>query len=330
MLGSLTYLLLPCAAAAGSLSVFGHKAPDTDTTTAALVYAWELNEKKIAATPYILGDLNPETEYVLKTLEVEKPALLGDLAAKADVAIVDTNNPEELPDGIDKAVVHSIVDHHKLVGGLKSSSPLEIDMRAYCSATSILYSRAKAAGLEIPKKIAGLMLAGLLSDSLGFRSPTTTDLDKVHAAELGKLAGLDVTEFANNMLDAKAEIGHLKPDELVLMDSKKFTIGGKKLRVSVIETTKPATPLKISTDLCKAMKDKVVEEKLDDALMFVVDILNEASTVLTCTPTASKIVEKAWDAKPNSEGYIYLPGVLSRKKQMIPKLEAAADKKEDL
>jgi len=89
------------------------------------------------------------------------------LEAKTPVAIVDTNNPAELPDGIDKASIHLIVDHHKL-SGLANAEPLEIDMRPLCSAGSILYARAKALGLTPPKHIAGLMLSGLLSDSLEF------------------------------------------------------------------------------------------------------------------------------------------------------------------
>merc|ERR1719230_2422394 len=151
-----------------------------------------------------------------------------------------------------------------------NSEPLEVDMRTLCSATSILYSRAKAAGLEIPKKIAGLMLAGILSDSLEFRSPTTTEADKVHAAELGKLAGLDVHEFAEAMLEAKARVDHLSPSELIMMDTKIFTIGGKKLRVSVLETTKPAAPLGKQAELVSAQAELVSKEKLDDVLFFVV------------------------------------------------------------
>lgn len=317
-------LSLPLLGDAAALSVFGHKAPDTDTITSALVYAWELNARNVSATAFRLGEITPETAYVLKTVGVEQPALLGTLEAKAEVAIVDTNNPEELPEGLDKASIHSIVDHHKLFGGLKTSKVIDIDMRTYCSATSILYARAKSAGLTPTKSIAGLMLAGILSDSLGFRSPTTTAIDRAHAAELGELAGLDVTSFADAMLDAKADIGHLSAADLIGMDSKIFNIGGKKLRVSVIETTKPAAPLAMRAKLCEAMKQRVTDESLSDVLMFIVDVLNEASTVVTCNSSAGKIIERAWKVKAGSDGNYQLPGVLSRKKQMIPALEASS------
>jgi len=313
---------------AGTLSIFGHLVPDTDTVISAIVYAWELNSRNITAQAYRLGELNPETAHVLSTLKVDLPPLLeGPLSAKTPVAIVDTNNPAELPVGIEKASIHSIVDHHKL-SGLTNAEPLEIDMRPLCSAGSILYARAKAFGLPPPKHIAGLMLAGLLSDSLEFRSPTTTDTDRVFAKELGVLAGLDVSTFATGMLDAKAQIDHLTPDELVMMDTKIFKLGGKKIRVSVLETTQPAAPLAKQAELITAQQNLIKEEKLDDMLLFVVDILKEAATFISATPTSAKLVEKAWACTVGPDGTVVLPGVLSRKKQMIPALEAAASNEE--
>jgi manganese-dependent inorganic pyrophosphatase len=322
---SLILFLLPAFAQAEKmLSVFGHKAPDTDTVGSAIIYAWELNERKIPAKAYRLGELNPETAYVMKALDIEIPPLLeGKIEAKTPVAVVDTNNPAELPEGIEKASIHSIVDHHKL-SGLANAEPLEIDMRPLCSAGSILYARAKAAGLTPTKKIAGLMLSTIISDSLEFRSPTTTQLDKDYAKELGAIAGLDVHAHAEAMLDAKAQIDHLTPEELVMMDTKIFKIGGKKLRVSVLETTKPASPLAKQAALIEAQKKLVKEEQLDDMLLFVVDIIKEAATFVSSSPSASKIVEKAWKTTVDKDGLVVLPGVLSRKKQMIPALEAAA------
>lgn len=318
-------LSLPAVSLARSahISVFGHKAPDTDAVTSALVYAWELNERRIEALPFRLGELNPETVFVLEKVGVAAPPLLTDVEPRAPVAIVDTNNPAELPDGVTKADIRSIVDHHKL-SGLTSSEPLDIDMRTLCSATSILYSRAKAANLTVPRHIAGLMLAGILSDSLEFRSPTTTPTDKVHAAELAAIAGLDVHDFATAMFDAKAQVGHLTPKELLMMDSKIFTLAGWKLRVSVLETTQPAAPLARRAELVVAMKALVVEEALDDVIFFVVDILKEDATFVSGSRTASALVEKAWNVTVDpAAGTVVLPGVLSRKKQIIPKLEAA-------
>jgi manganese-dependent inorganic pyrophosphatase len=321
LLSLLVHAFFNVDAAQKEIAVFGHKVPDTDTVTSAIIYAWELKQTGLSATGYRLGDLTPETKYVLEKTGTASPPLFD--ADLATVAIVDTNNPEELPKGIEKAKIHSIVDHHKL-SGLTNSEPLEIDMRSLCSATSILYARAKSRGLKVPKDIAGLMLAGILSDSLEFRSPTTTELDKTHAAELAKLAGLDLHDFATGMLDAKAQVDHLTPTELVMMDTKIFKIGGKKLRVSVLETTQPAKPLAKKAELLKAQKEIKEKDGIDDVLFFVVDILKEEATFLSSSPSASSIVEKAWKVTVAADGTVVLPKVLSRKKQIIPKLEAAA------
>jgi len=323
------FSLLACVApamvaASSSLSVFGHKVPDTDTICAAIAYAWELNARDIPATAYRLGELNPETKYVLESIGAELPPLLeGKIEPNTPVAIVDTNNPLELPEGVEKARIHSIVDHHKLAG-LTNAEPLEIDMRPLCSAGSILYARAKAAGLTPPKTVAGCMLSSILSDSLEFRSPTTTEIDKVYAKELAGLAGLDVHAHATKMLEAKAQIDHLSPAELIMMDTKVFSLGGRKVRVSVLETTAPAAPLKKQADLVTAMQARAKEESLDDVLLFVVDILNEAATFVSSSPSASKLVGKAWNTSVGKDGTLVLPGVLSRKKQIIPALEKAA------
>merc|ERR1719215_2422560 len=159
-----------------------------------------------------------------------------------------------------------------------------MDLRPLCSAGSILYARAKFKGLTPTKQVAGCMLSSILSDSLEFRSPTTTQIDKEYAAELAPIAGLDVHKHAEAMLNAKAQIGHLTPAELVMMDTKIFKIGGKKLRVSVLETTQPAAPLAKQAELVEAQLSLKKEEQLDDVLLFVVDILKESATFVSSSP----------------------------------------------
>ena len=225
-------------------------------------------------------------------------------------AIVDTNNPAELPDGVTKANIHSIVDHHKM-SGFTNGAPLEVDIRTLCSTGSILYARAKAAARKIPKHIAALMLSCILSDSLEFRSPTTTPDDIKFAKELAEIAGIDLHAHAEAMLDAKAEIGHLAPKDVVMMDSKVYEIGGKKLRISVVETTKPARALEQRQKLVDAQNAIKKDEKLDDVLLFIVDILNESATFLASTSTAADLVEKAWGCTFNAaDSTCVLPGVL--------------------
>merc|ERR1711879_75077 len=127
-------------------------------------------------------------------------------------------------------------------------------------------------------------------------------------------AGLDVHQHAEAMLEAKAQVDDYSAEELVLMDSKIFTLGGKKLRVSVLETTKPAVPLGKQAELVAAQKHLAKKEGLDDVIFFVVDILKEAATFVSSSPSASRLVERAWNVKVDSHGLAVLPGVLSRKK----------------
>ena len=185
------------SAQAAPIKVFGHKTPDTDTVCSAMVRAWDLAQQGIPAQAYRLGELNKETAYVLTSLGLEPPPLLQEqLTEKCVVAIVDTNNPAELPENVQNAQIHSIIDHHKMAG-LTTAEPLEIDMRVLCSAGSILYARMKTANVTPTKEMAGLMLSCILSDSLEFRSPTTTVIDRVYAEELVTLSGLSISAHAN-------------------------------------------------------------------------------------------------------------------------------------
>uniref|UniRef100_A0A7S4SLU0 DHHA2 domain-containing protein n=1 Tax=Alexandrium monilatum TaxID=311494 RepID=A0A7S4SLU0_9DINO len=149
-------------------------------------------------------------------------------------------------------------------------------------------------------------------------------MDKKHAEELAVLAGLNMTAFFDGMLNAKAKVGQMSPMELLKLDSKIYTIGGEKLRVSVIETTRPTDVLNKKVSLVHAMRKMVEDEKLDDVLFFVIDITQETALFLSGSKTASAMIEKAWHVwVDENTGVAILPGVLSRKKQIIPALEAA-------
>lgn len=310
------------SASADAIKVFGHKNPDTDATCGAILRAYELGQHGVSAEPYVLGGLNKETEFVLEQFDVATPPLLGALTNECKVAIVDTNNPAELPDDLDSGMVTSIVDHHKLCG-LSNENPIEVDIRPLCSVGSVIYERLTTAGVTLDKQMAGLILSCILSDSLEFRSPTTTDADKTYAQELGRIAGVDVHELAMGMFAAKADISHLSPLEIVNMDSKVFSIGSKKLRVSVVETTLPDMALSQESAIVEASAEACEIDDLDDCLVFIVDILNEEATALQTTDSAADIVTAAWPEATFSAGRAVLPGVLSRKKQIVPALEGA-------
>eukprot|EP00049_Salpingoeca_infusionum_P004484 m.79976 g.79976 ORF g.79976 m.79976 type:complete len:345 (-) comp12586_c0_seq2:238-1272(-) len=305
--------------------VVGHKVPDTDAICSAIVRAEELKANGVNATPYRLGDLNPETKFVLEQAGLEPPPLLDESITDCQLAVVDTNNPAELPDNIHTLGVHSIVDHHKLVAGLHTDTPIEIDIRPLCSAGSILFHRFQHQGLDISKTTARLMLSCILSDSLHFRSPTTTPSDITAAETLGSIAEIDVDTYGEAMLKAKSQVSHLTDANLIMMDSKVYEIGGLTSRVSVVETTDATSVLERATGLVTSMEQVTQEQKLGRLLFFVVDIVKQEAVLITADPQLADTVARAFDdatvQKDAATILVTLPGVLSRKKQILPTLE---------
>ncbi len=303
------------------IKVFGHKTPDTDTVISAIAYAWYLNEiKNTPATAYILGSLNKETEYVLKTFAIDTPEVLGKLTKEDKVVVVDTNNPDELPDDLKEAELIEIIDHHKLTGGITTATPLSITMRPMASTASLIYTIANPELNDMPVNIAGILLSGVLSDTLKFRSPTTTDEDIKIAKELAKIAKVDIDKHADAMFVAKSDISDLSASRILLMDSKIYEIKNNiKARLSVAETTNPESVFKIKEDIKKAMLEDLAKEKLDETLFYVIDILNQESTLIVATDSAKKLASEAYGVEFDDDT-VKLPDMVSRKKQLLPPL----------
>ena len=239
--------------------VFGHKSPDTDTICCAILWAWYLNtHAKMPALAYRLGELNKETRFVLDRWQVPHPALLESVSAQDEVTIVDTNNPQELFENINEAKIIEIIDHHKLVGGLKSESPLMMTIRPLASTASVIHDLMAPAATVLPADMSGLMLSCILSDTLEFRSPTTTPYDKEIATKLASQLGVDMTAYANEMFAAKSDVSDYSDEQLIMLDSKIFEVGNENIRVSVLETTTPETMLARKDGLVSAIKALLV------------------------------------------------------------------------
>lgn len=304
-----------------SIKVMGHVPPDTDSTCSAIAYAWFLKTHKgLDAQAYIGGEINRETEFVLKHFGVAKPEMISSVAEGDKLVIVDTNNPEELISGYDQAEILEIVDHHKLAG-LTTPSPLAITMRPVACVATIIWELAE--GKDLPKEIAGIMLASILSDTLKFTSPTTTDADKEAAEVLAKIAGVEVDGLATEMFAAKSNLAGMSARQILMSDQKNFDFGGTKYKVAVLETTDPSQALGMEADLRNEMSLLATEESLAGVFFFVVDILNSSSTLIASNEAAETLAEKAFGSKFNARR-MELPGVVSRKKQMVPPLEKAA------
>ncbi|WP_299958255.1 manganese-dependent inorganic pyrophosphatase [uncultured Roseobacter sp.] len=304
-----------------STLVFGHKSPDTDSTGSPIIWAWYLNQiKGVAAKPVLLGEPNTEALFMLDRWALDKPEIITELAADTPVVIVDTNNPAELPDNINDADIQGIIDHHKLVGGLETKGPINIRIEPLACTATIMWKMIGKDLAQMPTEIKGAMLSCILSDTLEFRSPTTTNEDKAIAWELAEDLGVDIKAYAAEMFAAKSDVSAFSEAELLRMDSKEYEVDGKQFRVSVLETTSPQMVLDRKDALMAAMPGVAKEDGADQVLLFVVDILEEEATLLVPNDLVKTVAEKSFDATVSSDTVV-LPGIMSRKKQIIPNLK---------
>ncbi len=309
--------------------VAGHKSPDTDSICSAIAYAYLRNE--LVKKGYIKtdteetvavrqGEINPETEYVLKTFGVEVPELMTDGAGKK-VVLVDHSERGQTLDNIDQAQIIAIIDHHK-IGDITTPNPITfINFPTGCTA-SIIKALFDYFKIEIPKNIAGLLLSAILSDTVAFKSVTTTEFDKKMAEELAKIAGIDdMMAHAMEMFKAKSDVAGKSPRDLLYRDFKDYTMSGKKVGVGQIEV--------VSLDLLKDVKDAIYEEMkkvkeeggYHSIFLMLTDIMKEGTELLVVTDDPS-VVEKAFGKKLEGTS-VWLDGVMSRKKQVVPPLEKA-------
>ncbi len=303
------------------IKVFGHKAPDTDATCSPIIWAWYLTEVKATpATPHLLGEPNTEAAFVLKRWNLAKPTLIADVTPGEDVVIVDTNNPAELPPSINDANILAIIDHHMLAGGIKTRTPIDITVRPLACTATVMFDLMGDAAARMPEAIKCAMLSCILSDTLEFRSPTTTPHDRAVAEALAHGLGISIPDYAAELFAAKSDVSAFSDAALLRMDSKEYEVAGKQLRVSVLETTAPKVVLDRKAALMAAMPGVAAEDGADQVLLFVIDILREEATLLVPNDLVKALAEASFGVKVTGDNVV-IPGLMSRKKQIIPALK---------
>ncbi len=301
--------------------VFGHKSPDTDSTGSPILWAWYINDVLGGdAEAVLLGEPNTEAAFMLEHWSLPKPRIIDSVDAGQPCIIVDTNNPAELPDAINAADVQAIIDHHKLVGGLETAGPIDITIRPLACTATIMIDLMGDDAAKMPDWAKGAALSCILSDTLEFRSPTTTDHDKALAEKLASELNIDLGRYASQMFEAKSDVSAFSDAELLRMDSKEYGVGDTKFRVSVLETTAPDVVLSRKDSLMASMTNVASEDGVDQVLLFVVDILNEEATLLVPNDLVKTVAEKSFGASVEGD-HVVLPGIMSRKKQIIPNLK---------
>ena len=303
--------------------VTGHKNPDTDSICSALSYAALKQAQGVDAVAVRLGEVGKEAQYALDYFQVEAPELIASVEEKQAVMLVDHNEPAQSVDGLDKAELLEIVDHHRL-GGLNTASPIFVHIEPVGCTATIITKMFDCQKVELPKKIAGLLLSAIVSDTVLFKSPTCTEQDKAAAEKLAVIAGVNLKEYGMAMLKAGADLGDLTPAQIAKTDSKPFSFGQYKAIVAQISVMDTADILAKKAELVAAMQELCQNEGYDMSLLMVTDIMEE-STELVFVGEPKQLIADAF-GKDASGDSIYLPGVMSRKKQIVPQLTEAAAK----
>ncbi|WP_323033447.1 manganese-dependent inorganic pyrophosphatase [Paracoccus sp. (in: a-proteobacteria)] len=303
------------------IKVFGHKAPDTNSTGSPIIWAWYLSEvRKTPAKAVLQGEPNTEAGWMLAKWGIDKPEIISDVAAGDQCVVVDTNNPAELPASLGEADVIEIIDHHLLAGGIKTRLPINITIRPLACTATIMHDLIGNDDLaRAPRAVKGAMLTCILSDTLEFRSPTTTPHDRFVAEKLAKDLGVSIPDYAAEMFAAKSDVSSFSDEALLRMDSKEYELAGRQLRVSVLETTAPQVLLDRKDALMAAMPAVAAADGAEEVLLFIVDILNEEATLLVPNDFVRQVAEKSFGANVAGDTVV-LPGIMSRKKQIIPAL----------
>lgn len=303
--------------------ITGHKNPDTDSICSALSYAALKQAQGVEAVAVRLGEVGKEAQYALDYFQVEAPELIASVEEKQAVMLVDHNEPAQSVDGLDKAELLEIVDHHRL-GGLNTANPIFVHIEPVGCTATIITKMFDCQKVELPKKIAGLLLSAIVSDTVLFKSPTCTEQDKAAAEKLAVIAGVNLKEYGMAMLKAGADLGDLTPAQIAKTDSKPFSFGKYKAIVAQISVMDTADILAKKAELVAAMQELCQNEGYDMSLLMVTDIMEE-STELVFVGEPKQLIADAF-GKDTSGDSIYLPGVMSRKKQIVPQLTEAAAK----
>jgi manganese-dependent inorganic pyrophosphatase len=304
---------------AKEILVLGHKNPDTDSICSAIAYSALKNKTGENTIPIRLGEINKETEYVLKHFDVKEPKLQTDISGES-VILVDHNERTQTADGFEEAKILELVDHHR-ISNFHTDEPLKVRMDIVGCTSTLVFELYKEAGLLPEKNIAGLMLSAIVSDTLLFKSPTCTERDVKAARELAVISETDLEKYGLDMLIAGTNLDDKTNEELLNMDMKIFEIGELKLAVAQVSAVDINKLLDKKSELEKSADDFVAKENLDLFMFVITDILNNNSVAIAAG-NKTDIAEKAFGQIMNDR-ILILDGVVSRKKQIIPPLTKA-------
>ncbi|MEN8142255.1 MAG: manganese-dependent inorganic pyrophosphatase [Thermodesulfobacteriota bacterium] len=305
-----------------SVYVVGHSNPDTDSVCGAIAYAHYLKATgtdAVACAQIDPANLNPESKLVLDRFGLTAPQELTDVDGK-DVALVDFSDIGQAPANVTNANVVAIVDHHK-IGDITTNGPIFFYAKPVGCTCTVLFEMYKNNNVDLPKDIAGGMVAAILSDTVNFKSPTCTDEDKAAVKELLSVAGVaDQDALFMDMLMAKSSVAGVPVKDLVFRDYKDFDMNGKKVGIGQIELASLDQVADIRGDLLKAVEE-VKADGRHTVLFMLTDVVKEGTDLMVISDEPA-VIEGAFGGKI-ADNTMWVDGMMSRKKQAVPPLQEA-------
>ncbi len=298
--------------------VFGHQNPDTDAIGAAIAFAELQKALGKDAEAVALGTPSEETQYALDHFELAAPRVVATVANEtADVMLVDHNEFQQSVVDIADVNILSVVDHHR-IANFETANPLYYRAEPVGCTSTIIFKMYKENNVEVPKAIAGIMLSAIVSDTLLFKSPTCTEEDVQAAKALAAIAQVDLEAYGLEMLKAGTKLSDKSVETLLDLDAKSFQMGDKNIRIAQVNTVDLSEVFERQTDLEAAMSSANIENNYDLFLLIVTNILDSDSELLVVGEPKIN-VEKAFNVTLKNNR-AFLPGVVSRKKQVVPQL----------
>lgn len=299
--------------------VFGHQNPDSDALGSSIAYAYLKRELGVDAEAVALGTPNEETIFALNYFGVEAPRVVESAKAEGadQVILTDHNEFQQSISDIRDVEVVEVIDHHR-VSNFETANPLYMRLEPVGSASSIIYRLYKENGVAIPKEMAGLLLSGLISDTLLLKSPTTHATDPAVAADLVEIAGVNLEEYGLALLKAGTNLATKSAEELIDIDAKSFELNGNQVRVAQVNTVDINEVLERRAEIEAAMTAAIQANGYSDFVLMITDILNSNSEILALGANMDK-VEAAFNFKLENN-HAFLAGAVSRKKQIVPQL----------
>ena len=297
--------------------IFGHKSPDTDSICSSLVMA-DL-QKKLGKENVIacrLGEINEETKYALKHIGVDEPKYIEEIEQGQPVILVDHNEFSQSVKGIENAKIVAVVDHHR-INNFETSEPLFYYAQPVGCTSTVLFELYNTNNIKIEPQIAGLMLSAIISDTLLLKSPTTTDKDKKAVAELVNIAGVDLSKYGLDMLKAGTNLDKYTEKELIYLDANTMEKEDIKYIIAQVNTVSIPDVLKRKEKIETEMNKEIEEKGLCLFVFVITDIVNSNSTAIVLG-NRTDAISKTYEINKN---LAEMPGVVSRKKQVLPLVE---------